>query len=144
MQAAIAEGDAAIAAFTEAWGGEGAVVVAVDAPTALESRLHAAVGEARRRLEHFLAGKTRPDLEHVEAEVLETAPVEFRLSPSFRLVPIWNMSRRVLEHLMSFDCRPHLPLIAANGLSDCAPHQVLERFDGRVAEVAMIASLIRP
>ena len=85
VQAAIAQGDAAIAAFTDAWGGEGAVVVAIDAPTALEARVHAAVGAARRRLEHFLAGKTRPDLEHVEAEVLETAPVELRLSPSFAI-----------------------------------------------------------
>jgi hypothetical protein len=39
VQAAIAQGDAAIAAFTDAWGGEGAVVVTVDVPTALEAMI---------------------------------------------------------------------------------------------------------
>ena len=90
-QAAISEGAAAIAAFTEAWGGEGAVVVAVDAPTALESRLHAAVGEARRRLEHFLAGKTRPDLEHVEAEVLERFDCRVAEVPVAMSCLIWQL-----------------------------------------------------
>ena len=63
-----------------------------------------------------------------------------------RLVPMWNMSRRRCSRrrLLSFDCRPHLPLIAAHGLPDCTPHQVLERFDCRVAEVAMIASRLPP
>ena len=102
MQAAIAQGDAAIAAFTDAWGGEGAVVVTVDAPTALEAMIASLIRwrSMRQRLSrracmrplvrHGAVSSTfwrasRPDLEHVEAEVLETAPVELRLSPSFAI-----------------------------------------------------------
>ena len=66
-EAAYAHGQATCAEFAQAWEG-----VDIDEPASLDGRLRAATQSVRLGLEHYLAGKTRPDLEHVRASVLGT------------------------------------------------------------------------
>lgn len=65
--AAIAHGDESRDAFAAQW-----EETEIDEPQHLDERLHEGARTARERLKQFLASKTRPDLEHVMAEVLES------------------------------------------------------------------------
>jgi hypothetical protein len=64
--AAIAKGDEACEAFSALW-----EEVETDEPQRLDTRMQEAARAAREALVHFLASKTKPDLEHVMESVLE-------------------------------------------------------------------------